>query len=120
MSDSQGSVSSAPLPLSKKVKTAKSAAMLVKGKAKGEVKYKPCEIQEGVIAAEHARFEVEPLGNIADYPRHIPYNSEKKSFQQRTGRDAFEGIRGFLSCSPSKTECSLNMHSVPVHIPHAI
>jgi hypothetical protein len=29
------------------------------------------------------------LGNIADFPRHIPYQSDKKSFRERTGRDSF-------------------------------
>jgi hypothetical protein len=31
------------------------------------------------------------MGDIAEYARHIPYNSDKKSFQERTGRESFEG-----------------------------
>lgn len=80
-----------PLPAPKKLKMSKAAAVFVKGKPKGEIRYTPCEIQDETIAAEHKKFEVEPIGRIGHYPRHIPYNSEKKSFQQKTGRDAFEG-----------------------------
>lgn len=69
----------------------KAAATFVKAKPKGAINFKPYEYQDDIIAAEHERFEVEPIGHITDYPRHIPYNSEKKSFQQKTGRDAFEG-----------------------------
>lgn len=36
------------------------------------------------------------MGHIAEYPRHIPYNSEKKTFQEKTGRESFEGN----SCKP--------------------
>ncbi len=64
----------------------------MKGETKGKVNYKPCEAQDKIIKAEHEKFEVEPIGRISQYPKHIPYNSEKKSFQQRTGRDAFEGM----------------------------
>ena len=71
----------------------KSDAILVKAEPKGEVNYKPCETQDETIAAEHRKFKVEPMGRISDYPRHIPYSSDKKSFQQKTGRDAIEGNR---------------------------
>jgi hypothetical protein len=27
-----------------------------------------------------------------EYPRHVPYNSEKKSFLEKTQRDGFEGV----------------------------
>ncbi|KAN0087393.1 Transcription regulator HTH, APSES-type DNA-binding domain containing protein [Elaphomyces granulatus] len=30
------------------------------------------------------------MGQISHYPRHIPYNSEKKSFLEKTGRESFE------------------------------
>ena len=80
--------SSPPL---KKLKMSKSAAVFVKSKPKGQVNYEPCEIQDDFLRAEHQRFQVEPIGHIRDHPRHIPYNSEKKTFQEKTGRDAFEG-----------------------------
>lgn len=31
------------------------------------------------------------MGKIGEYCRHIPYNSEKKGFLERTGRESFEG-----------------------------
>lgn len=35
--------------------------------------------------------------HIVEYPRHIPYNSEKKSFLEKTGRESFEGMPILLS-----------------------
>lgn len=84
----QSSPASAP---PKKQKMSKAAATFVKGKPKGEVNYPPYEIQDEATAAEHAKFQVQPIGRIGEYPKRIPYNSEKKSFQQKTGMDGFEG-----------------------------
>ena len=67
------------------------AATFVKGKPKGEVNYPPFEVQDKTIAAEYHKYEVKPVGQICEYPKRIPYNSDKKSFQQKTGRDGFEG-----------------------------
>lgn len=78
------------LPL-KKQKMSKGAATFIKGKPKGEVNYPPYEIQNTTIAAEYHKYEVQPVGRISDYPKRIPYNSDKKTFQQKTGRDGFEG-----------------------------
>ena len=75
----------------KKQKLAKDAAIFAKGKTKGEVRYKPCEFQDEALAVEHRRFQIYPMGRISQYCRHIPYNSEKKSFLEKTGRESFEG-----------------------------
>ncbi|KAL1873335.1 hypothetical protein Plec18167_006384 [Paecilomyces lecythidis] len=80
-----------PTPRAKKQKVAKDAPIFTRGKTRGEVRYPPCEEQDEVLAEEHRRFEIHPMGHIAEYPRHIPYNSEKKSFQEKTGRESFEG-----------------------------
>ena len=83
------------LQLAGKVRMSKSVATLVKGKPKGEVNYPPYESQgdaDADIAAAYEEFEVQPIGHIIDYPKRIPYNSEKRSFQQKTGRDGFEGM----------------------------
>ena len=82
---------SSPLPPGKKQKMSKDAAIFAKGKIKGEIRYGPCEIQDEDIAEQHARFQIYPMGHISDYCRHIPYNSEKKSFLEKTGRESFEG-----------------------------
>ncbi|KAI9875121.1 MAG: hypothetical protein M1830_008859 [Pleopsidium flavum] len=68
----------------------KDAAIFAKGKIKGQIRYPPCEVQDEEIAVQHRRFRVYPMGHIADYCRHIPYNSEKKSFLEKTGRESFE------------------------------
>lgn len=83
--------SSPALAPSKKQKMSKAAATFVKGKPKGEINYPPYEIQDEATAAEHAKFEVQPIGRIGEYPKRIPYKSEKKTFQQKTGMDGFEG-----------------------------
>ncbi len=69
----------------------KGAATFIKGKPKGEVNYPPYEIQDITTAAEYHKYEVQPVGRISDYPKRIPYNSDKKTFQRKTGRDGFEG-----------------------------
>ena len=74
----------------------KDAAIFSKGKIKGEIRYKPCEIQNAEIAEQHRKFQLFPMGHIADYCRHIPYNSDKKSFSERTGRGSFEGERRYI------------------------
>lgn len=70
---------------------AKDGAIFAKGKTKGPVNYPPFPYQETKIWAEVQQFVVSPLRNLVDYARHIPYNSEKKSFLERTGRESFEG-----------------------------
>ena len=88
---------SSPSPSGKKQKVSKDAAIFAKGKTKGEIRYHPCEIQDAEIAKQHARFQVYPMGHIEDYCRHIPYNSEKKSFLEKTGRESFEGQKYSLT-----------------------
>ena len=85
--------SSPPLAPPKKQKMSKAAATFIKGKPKGQVNYHPYETQDEATAAEHEKFQVQPIGSIGEYPRTIPYNSEKKNFQRKTGMDGFEGMR---------------------------
>ncbi|KAL4973082.1 hypothetical protein BDW66DRAFT_109685 [Aspergillus desertorum] len=77
-------------PRQKKQKMAKDAPIFQRGKPRGEVRYPPHEDRGGKFSRQHHDFRIHPRGNIADYPRHIPYNSDKKSFQERTGRESFE------------------------------
>ena len=79
------------LPPLKKQKMSKDAAIFAKGKIKGEIRYRPCEDRDAEIEVEHKRFQIYPMGHIADFCRHIPYNSEKKAFSEKTGRESFEG-----------------------------
>ena len=76
----------------KKQKLSKDAAVFTRGTIRGECRFPPYEYCDTSLAAHHQQYEIYPVGNIADYPRHIPYNSEKKSLLERTGRESFEGM----------------------------
>lgn len=83
---------------------AKDAAILQRGPVKEPVNYAPYECNEnnGILSKaerkelieQHKRFKIFPSGGeegqIYDYVRHIPYNSEKKTFFGKTGREGFE------------------------------
>ncbi|KAJ5374488.1 hypothetical protein N7517_006494 [Penicillium concentricum] len=73
----------------KRQKMAKDAPIFRRGKIQGECRYPPCEERDAELEKAHREFSLRPLGNIADYPRHIPYASDKKTFQGKTGRDSF-------------------------------
>ncbi|TVY84812.1 hypothetical protein LSUE1_G000833 [Lachnellula suecica] len=89
-SSTHGSPLSSTQSLNKKPKMTKDGAIFAKGKIKGEVNYPPFEnLDEGAMR-EVQKFQVYPLGTIQEYCRHIPYNSEKKSFLEKTGRESFE------------------------------
>ncbi|PMD47817.1 hypothetical protein L207DRAFT_416387 [Hyaloscypha variabilis F] len=68
----------------------KDGAVFAKGKIKGDVNFPPFERLDEETIREVEKFQVYPLGKIQDYSRHIPYNSEKKSFLEKTGRESFE------------------------------
>ncbi|EKD17802.1 APSES transcription factor Xbp1 [Drepanopeziza brunnea f. sp. 'multigermtubi' MB_m1] len=68
----------------------KDGAVFAKGKIKGDVRFAPFERLDEDVLREVQRFHVYPLGDIQEYARHIPYNSEKKSFLEKTGRESFE------------------------------
>lgn len=70
----------------------KDGAVFAKSKTKGDINYPPFENLTPEMMREVQRFQVYPLGKIEDYSRHIPYNSEKKSFLEKTGRESFEGM----------------------------
>jgi hypothetical protein len=82
------SLTSPPL---KKQRLAKDAAVFTQGKVRGEIRYPPFEDYDAGLREELEKFAVHPLGNIGQFRRHIPYNSDKKDFMEKTGRDAFEG-----------------------------
>ena len=102
----------------KKQKMSKAAATFIKGKPKGEVNYPPYEIQDEATAAELEKFEVQPIGRIGEYPKRIPYNSEKKTFQQKTGMDGFEGMCHHLRRPVWKRSLS-KVLSLSVHLQNA-
>jgi hypothetical protein len=70
----------------------KDSAIFAKGKIKGEVNFPPFEQFDEETIRELRKFDVYPLGKVQEYCRHIPYNSEKKTFLEKTGRESFEGM----------------------------
>ena len=79
------------LPPFKKPKMSKDAAVFAEGKVRSPVRYPPWEDYNQEVIQELKKFNLYPLGRIAKYHRHIPYNSDKKAFWEKTGRGAFEG-----------------------------
>lgn len=92
-----------PIPAStKRQKNGKGKPVTKRTMPKGVVNYRPYECNQNVVCADpnlrqeiidqHRRFQVsiEGEGLIRDYPKHIPYTSDKKEFHNKTGRDAFE------------------------------
>lgn len=66
--------------------------MFAKGKIKGTINYPPYERLDEEVLLSMQKFNVYPLGQITEFCRHIPYNSEKKNFLEKTGRESFEGL----------------------------
>ena len=74
-----------------KQRVGKDITGFAKVKAKGEVNFPPFESLDANSTKEIRNFLVYPYGKIQDYRRHIPYNSGKKDFFEKTGRESFEG-----------------------------
>lgn len=62
-----------------------------KSKPRGVINFYPFEAVDGEALREIRRFEVTPFGQILHSCLHIPYNSGKKDFYEKTGRESFEG-----------------------------
>jgi hypothetical protein len=77
----------------KRKKIPKDAAVFTEGaKFNGPVNYPPHEAEDDEeLAAYHRQYQIQPMGSIGRYCRRIPYNSEKKDFMAKTGRESFEG-----------------------------
>ncbi|KAJ5996005.1 hypothetical protein N7522_007665 [Penicillium canescens] len=73
----------------KRPRMAKDAPVFRPGKIQGECRYPPHENRDEELERAHEQFMMKPMGSIAKFPRHIPYASDKKSFQEKTGRDSF-------------------------------
>lgn len=58
---------------------------------RGPVNFPPYEDLHGEAYNEVRRFRVRPLGQIRKSYEHIPYNSSKKDFFSKTGREGIEG-----------------------------
>ncbi|KAJ4013159.1 hypothetical protein NW766_006982 [Fusarium irregulare] len=67
-------------------------ANLTKSKLRGQVRFPPYERLDEVALQEIRRHRVTPFGYIHEACLHIPYNSGKKDFFEKTGRESFEGL----------------------------
>ncbi|KAL8689274.1 MAG: hypothetical protein Q9218_005017 [Villophora microphyllina] len=77
-------------PYGKKQKLCKDEATFVKGTPQMPVFYWPDERRDEKAAAEHEKHQLYPFGRIAEYCKHVPYRSEKKTILNRTGREGFD------------------------------
>ena len=78
----------------KRQKVPKDAAVFTdESKITGVVNFPPYEYSDDEeLAVQHSKFQIYPVGEILTKgARHIPYNSDKKDFMNKTGRQAFEG-----------------------------
>lgn len=114
-SSTHGSPQLSTQSLIKKQKMTKDGAVFAKGKIKGDVRYPPFEKLDEESMREVQRFQVYPLGKIEEYCRHIPYNSEKKSFLEKTGRESFEGTMTPFN-EEAQDPLANSDCSIPVHI----
>jgi len=74
-----------------KRKMAKEPSGPVKSRAKGDVNFRPFEDLDEASLREVRRYQIHPFGGIYENCKHIPYNSGKKDFYEKTGRESFEG-----------------------------
>jgi hypothetical protein len=80
------------LPSSKKQKMRKDAPIIRKAQTKGVIQFPAHEAGgDETLAIQYEHFQITPRGNIAEHCHKYPYSSDKKEFQENTGRDGFEG-----------------------------
>lgn len=82
-----------PTTVTRRQKIAKDAPIFSEGnRTVGNVNFPPYEVGDDYeLAKQHLRFQIYPTGDICRKGiRHVPYNSDKKDFMEKTGRDAFE------------------------------
>ena len=82
-------------------------ANLTKSKLRGQVRFPPYERLDEVALQEIRRHRVTPFGYIHEACLHIPYNSGKKDFFEKTGRESFEGKWFRILCCCLGTDTNL-------------
>ncbi|KAI0425103.1 hypothetical protein F5Y09DRAFT_352735 [Xylaria sp. FL1042] len=87
-----------------KHKMPKDAAIFTKSKPKGSINFPPYENLDEMSLHKTRMFQVYPLGKIREYSRHIPYNSGKKDFFEKTGRESFEVFQYVFKVPGDDTE----------------
>lgn len=77
-----------PVP---KFEPSASIVSMTKSKPLGPINFAPFEEIDQASYREMCRFRVSPFGKIRQSCQHIPYNSSKKDFFEKTGRESIEG-----------------------------
>ncbi|UNI21805.1 hypothetical protein JDV02_007761 [Purpureocillium takamizusanense] len=70
----------------------RNAAYVPRSKTQGPVRYPPFEDVSDAAAREVAKYEIDAFGYIQQCCEHIPYNSTKKDFFEKTGRESIEAF----------------------------
>ncbi|KAI0013094.1 hypothetical protein F4779DRAFT_476315 [Xylariaceae sp. FL0662B] len=91
-------------PMIPKHKMPKDAAVFTKSKPKGVVNFYPYERLSEHSLRQVRKFDVWPFGKIQEYCRHIPYNSTKKDFYEKTRRENFEVFQYIFRVPGDDTE----------------
>ncbi|KAI0380085.1 hypothetical protein F5Y04DRAFT_282214 [Hypomontagnella monticulosa] len=87
-----------------KQKIPKSTALLPTSRPKGVINFFPFERLDEESLRQVRKFRVHPFGNIQDHSRHIPYNSTKKDFFEKTSRESFEVFQYDFKVPGDETE----------------
>ncbi|KAI1381796.1 hypothetical protein F4677DRAFT_439607 [Hypoxylon crocopeplum] len=91
-------------PVMAKHKMPKNPALLPASRPKGLISFYPHEMLDEASLRQIRKFRVHPFGNIQDHSRHIPYNSGKKDFFEKTGRESFEVFQYDFKVPGDETE----------------
>ncbi|KAK3997392.1 hypothetical protein QBC44DRAFT_94151 [Cladorrhinum sp. PSN332] len=70
-----------------------SSRVSLRSRPKGNVNFAPFEDLEAASLQAVFEFGIFPFGRIMETARRIPYNSSKKDFYQKTGRESFDVIQ---------------------------
>lgn len=84
-------VASLDRPMFSRIRARETGRITKPARPRGLITHHPFEELDEASAKEVARFQVKPFGRIRESCAHIPYNSGKKDFFDKTGRESFEG-----------------------------
>jgi hypothetical protein len=73
-------------------RASRSTTPLPKSKTQGPVRFPPFEVVDEAANQHIARYQISSFGQIQQCCEHIPYNSTKKDFYEKTGRESIEGM----------------------------
>ncbi|KPM36429.1 hypothetical protein AK830_g10157 [Neonectria ditissima] len=90
---------------------------MAKSKLRGPIKYPPFENLTEESLSEIRRFQIMNFGYIKQSCAHIPYNSGKKDFFEKTGRESFEGAHSEMASWPGAADTNYAVFRYEFTIP---